>query len=172
MPSNWTKQPQQLNQVRYLNSGTGDSVVGGSLGTVPSTVQASQFVQDIPGDRIILGHADALALSNTTSVGTLYGGLYQYVRTKSNSTATATRGRLVFWELTVNYNLYQVTPDEVQGLIAGAVITSTITKGYNWWIQVAGFASLQFKTTITGTPTIDRGVFASMAGTGSDVGTV
>lgn len=170
MPSNWTKQPQQLNQQRYINGGSGDSVVGGSITSVPSGVPASQFIQDIPGDRIIFGQADALALSKT-SVGTLYGGLYQYVRTKSNSTATPTLNRLVYWDNTVNYNLYQVTPDEVTGMIAGSCI-NTLTKGYSWWIQIAGLASLRFRASITGTPTVGRGVFAAMAGAGSDVGTV
>ena len=58
MPSNWTKQPQQLNQVRYMNAGSGDSVLGGSINTVPSTVGASQGVQDIPGDRMVLGRSE------------------------------------------------------------------------------------------------------------------
>src|SRR5262245_6699656 len=114
MPSNWTKQPQQINQQRYFNSGSGDSIVGGAITSVPSAVGATQGVQDVPGDRLVFGQADAVAMSNTT-VGTLYGGLYQYVRTKSTSTATPTLSRLVFWDNTVNYNLYQVTPDEVAG---------------------------------------------------------
>lgn len=170
MPSNWTKQPQQLNQVRYLNSGSGDSVVGGLLTGVPSGVAASQGIQDVPGDRIIFGMADALALSNTT-VGTLYGGMYQYVRTKSNSTATPTLNRAVFWDNTVNYNLYQTTPDEVTGFWAGFNI-NTLTKGYNWWIQIAGMITMRFLASITGTPTVGRGVFLAMAGAGSDVGSV
>ncbi len=159
MPSNWTKQLQQLNQVRYMNSGSGDSVVGGLITGVPSGVAANQGIQDVPGDRIILGMADALALSNTT-IGTLYGGMYQYVRTKSTSTATPTLARAVFWDNTVNYNLYQVTPDEVTGFWAGFNI-NTLTKGYNWWIQVAGLITMRFLATITGTPTVGRGVLST-----------
>ena len=170
MPSNWTKQPQQLNQVRYLNSGSGDSIVGGAINSVPSAVGAFQGVQDVPGDRIIFGMADALALSNTT-VGTLYGGMYQYVRTKSTSTATPTLNRAVFWDNAVNLNLYQVTPDEVTGMWAGFNI-NTLTKGYNWWIQIAGLITMRFRASITGTPTAGRGVFLAMAGAGTDVGTV
>lgn len=169
MPSNWTKQTQILNQQRYFNGGSGDSVIGGAITSVPSAVGASQGNQDVPGDRLIFGQADALAMSDTT-IGTLYGGLYQYVRTKSNSTATPTRGRLVFWDNTVNYNLYQVTPDEVAGFKAGVAI-NTLTKGYSWWIQIAGIASIDFRAAISGTETVGRGVFALMGGAGADVGT-
>ncbi len=169
MPSNWTKQTQILNHQRYFNGGSGDSVVGGALTGVPSGIGANQGNQDVPGDRLIFGQADALAMSKT-SVGTLYGGLYQYVRTKSNSTATPTIGRLVFWDNTVNYNLYQVTPDEVVGMIAGVAI-NTLTKGYSWWIQIAGIANIHYRTSISGTETVGRGVFALMGGAGADVGT-
>lgn len=170
MPSNWTKQPMQLNQQRYLNGGNGDSVVGGAITSVPSAVGANQGIQDVPGDRIIFGQADALALSNTT-VGTLYGGLYQYVRTKSTSTASFLISRLVYWDNAVNYNLYQVTADEVAGMIAGVLINA-LTKGYSWWIQVAGIVDIMFKTSITGTETVGRGVFALMGGAGADNGRV
>lgn len=172
MPSNWTKQPMQLNQQRYLNNGLGDTIVGGALTAVPAGVPASQGIQDVPGDRMVLGFADALALSKTAN-STLQGGLYQYVRTKATSTATPTFGRLLFWDTTanLNLNLYQTTPDEVTGFIAGVAIT-TMTKGNSWWIQIAGIMSIKFRASITGTPTVGRGVFAAMAGAGADVGTV
>jgi hypothetical protein len=160
----------QINQQRYLNGGAGDSVIGGALSSVPTAVGASQGIQDVPGDRIIFGMADALALSNT-SIGTLYGGLYQYVRTKSNSTNTPTLGRLLFWDNTVNYNLYQTTPDEVTGQKAGFSI-NTLTKGYSWWMQICGIVNARYRATITGTPTVGRGVFALMGGAGSDSGTL
>lgn len=169
MPSNWTKQPQQKSQ-KYINGGSGDSVVGGALSGVPSAIGASQGMQDVPGDRLIFGQADALAMSDT-DIGTLYGGLYQYVRTKSNSTATPTINFLSFWDNTVNYNLYQVTPDEVTGMKAGVFI-NTLTKGYSWWQFVAGICDIRFKTSITGTETVGRGVFALMGGAGADNGRV
>lgn len=174
MPSNFTKQPQQLNQVRYMNDGAGDSVIGGQITSVPSGVVASQGIQDIPGDRIILGHMDAYALSDST-VGLLYGGLYQYVTTYASSTASPGRGQLAFWRNATTtpqaYNNYVVSADEATQLIAGVFISSP-TKGNSWWIQIAGFASIKFLTTITGTPTVNRGVFAAYAGAGSDVGRV
>jgi hypothetical protein len=172
MPSQWIKQPQQLNQVKYLNSGSGDSVVGGALSGVPSEVGAQQFIQNRPGDRMILGEEDAAALSDP-SVGTLYGGLYQYVRTPSGSTATPTRGRAAFWDTSVANSQFQVTPDESgtegAGLFAGVFI-NTLTKGYNWWIQQAGKVTVQFRATLTGIPAAGCPVFVAGAGAGVDVG--
>ncbi len=170
MPSNWTKQPQQITR-QYINDGTGLSVVGGAIASVPSGVQASQGIQDVPGDRIVFGMVDAAALSDT-SIATLYGGLYQYVQTLSTSTATPTRGRAVFWYNTGDLNNYRVTADEVEGMWAGFPITATITKGYSWYIQLAGLITMHFKASITGTPTVGRGVFLLMTGAGADVGTV
>lgn len=173
MPSSWVKQPQQLNEVRYLNSGSGDSVVGGSLKGVPSGVGAQQFLQNRPGDRMILGEADANAFDDST-VGTLYGGIYQYVRTKSAATAAFARAHAVFWDTGVAATQYQVTSDEsgIQGvgLFAGVLI-NTLTAGYAWWIQVAGRVSVQFRATLTGAGSgAGSPVFLAGAGAGADVG--
>src|SRR6185295_14085170 len=93
MPSNFTKQPQFLT-AKFFNDGTGDATIGGALTMAPSGI-GTQGDQTIPGDRLIFGPSDALAMSNN-SVGNLYGGLYQYVTTVNNSTATALRGHAVF----------------------------------------------------------------------------
>jgi hypothetical protein len=113
----------------------------------------SQGQQTLPGDRIILNAVDALALSDTTNVGTLYDGLYIYVRTKSTSSLTPTIGHLAFWDTGVAQSIHQVTPDESgsQGVaLCAGVFVSTLTKGYNWWIQAAGLASIVFTTPLTG----------------------
>ncbi len=172
MPSNWTKQPQFL-LAKYFNSGSGDAVVGGLLTGVPTGVIASQGAQTRAGDRMVLSASDALALSDPT-VGTLYGGLYQYVTTASGSTATPTRGRLAFWDTTVADSVYQVTPDESgttgASLIAGIFI-NTLTKGYSWWILIAGKGYATFRAALTGAPSAGCAVFAAAAGAGVDVGT-
>ncbi len=171
MPSNFTKQVQFLTN-KYFNGGSGDSVVGGTLSGVPANVGASQYSQTQPGDRIVLGTADALALSDTVNTGTLYEGIYQYVRTPSSPTATPTINRLAFWDSSTSQN--QVTPDEsgAQGanLIAGVFI-NTLTKGNSWWIQIAGRATLLFRTVLTGTAADGVAVYAAGAGAGTDVGT-
>src|SRR3990170_3290702 len=132
MPGQWFKPAAAvMDQGRFLNSGAGDSVIGGSISAVPSTVGAVAGKAARPGDRIIVGEEDALALSDT-AIGTLYGGLYQYVTTKSTATAAFTRGKACFWDTAVANKIFQVTSDESgsQGvaLFAGVLI-NTLTSG-------------------------------------------
>lgn len=152
MPSSWLSNIPQLDQVKYLNSGSGDATVYGTVATAPSGLSTSQYNQNDPGMRIILSESDAAALDDA-AVGTLYGGIYQYVRTKAASTLTPTRGHAAFWNTAVAATQYEVTPDEDGsqgvGLFAGVFI-NTLTKGYSWWIQIAGRVSVQFRTVLTG----------------------
>lgn len=160
------KQPQQL-PGSYLNYGSGMSVVGGQLSTAPSGLVASQGMQDIPGDRMMLDAADALALSDT-DIGTLYGGLYQFVHVEENPTATATRGRLAFWsDEDAGPGDYDVSPDE-DDFIAGVFI-NTLTDNYYWWIQIAGQVDAFFVSTLS-VATQGKGVYAAFAGAGANVG--
>lgn len=177
MPSNSFKQPQQLNVQggggQFLNGGSGDSVIGGLIQSVPAGLNISQGIQTLPGDRMVVGEEDIAALTKS-SVGTLFGGIYTYVRTNATSTATPTRGRAVFWDTTVANKQFQVTPDEggTTGvtLFAGVAI-QTLTKGNAWWIQAAGPTACQFRTTMTGTPAIGSAIYLAAAGAGADVGT-
>jgi hypothetical protein len=93
---------------------------------------------------------DALKESNV-AIGTLYGGTYMMVKTNA-AAANLTRGRLVFWDLTVPEDNYQVHQDETQNgglpLIAG-VLLCTVTAGNYCWIQVAGKATVQCRATVT-----------------------
>jgi hypothetical protein len=175
MPSNFTKQPQFLT-AKYFNTGAGDTVIGGSLTGVPTNIGASAGDQTRPGDRLVLGAADALALSDP-AVGTLYGGLYQYVTTAlvGHSTSAPARANLAFWDVSVVDALYQVTADEddVRGinLIAGVYI-NTLTKGNSWWIAVAGKVIANFRAVFTGAPATGCAVYAANAGAGADNGTL
>lgn len=171
MPSAWVKQNQQLpSGNKYLNSGAGDVVVGGSLSGVPSGIGATAYNQNRPGDRLIIGEEDALALSDVSGVGTLYGGLYQYVKTKSTATAACTRGKAAFFDSAVLGKAFQVTPDESgnQGvaLFAGVFI-NTLTSGNSWWIQVAGKVYVRMKATaFTGLPSDGCAVYLAELGAG------
>jgi hypothetical protein len=190
MPSNFTKQPQYPLQP-FLNSGTGDTTSQGTLTTVPSAVNASQGVQDLPGDRIVLGARDAFALSNTT-VGNLYEGIY--MRVANNATAAAAIGRLAFWDpaaftlaasTSANNldNLYQVTTAEPAagsgptGPVAGVFIVAQAVSTF-WWIQIAGKATMAFGTATnsqfggTNTYLLYGGVYASGMGTTNGSGYV
>lgn len=160
-------------QGHYINNGNGDTVLYGNIATAPAGSTANAFLQNFPGDRIILAPADALAYSNNT-VGNLYNGTFRYVGTRNNSTATPTIGRAAFWDPTAagtgnNISseaadvLYQVTPDGnaanyTNTLFAGVFI-NTLVKGNWWWIQECGKATCSFRATITGTPAIGSGVY-------------
>lgn len=161
MPCNFSKQPQFLTR-KYLNSGNGEAVLQGQLTGVPVGVTASQGIQDLPGDRIIFGAADALALSDPT-VGTLYEGLYQYVGTQALSTLPFEIGHAVYWNGFVADSAYEVSADEQAddvGSFAGVLI-NTITRGYWGWIQIAGKVSAVFQAQLTGTPVAGCPVYLS-----------
>lgn len=111
----------------------------------------SQGLAGVPGQ---LGQvfsatfAQALALSKT-SIGTLYGGLYQVVKFKSTSTTAPARGGLCFWE--APGTTYTVTPDTTALLetnIAGVYVNAP-TKGNYGIIQVGGLASVLFRSSVT-----------------------
>ncbi|MGH7184483.1 MAG: hypothetical protein ACREJN_21265 [Nitrospiraceae bacterium] len=174
MPSNWAKQTQQISASGggFLNGGAGDTVIGGILTSVPAGVNASQGIQDIPGDRIIFGMADALALSKV-SVGTLYGGMYQYITTYASATGAASVHRGCFWRQLSLDNSYTVTPDESGAagvsLHAGVYI-NTLTAGNSWWIQTAGKVSVLFRGTLSGTGGAGVAAYFAGAGAGVDLG--
>ncbi len=172
MPSNIIKYPWYLS-TKFLNSNNsaGDPVVGGNFTTVPANIGGSQGQQDLPGDRIILGAADALALSDNT-VGNLYGGIFQYVGTRNNSSSAPTRGHAGFWDLAASSNAqtaslsYQVNSDEPANIttrmFAGVFINSP-TKGNFWWLQTAGKVNAQFRTTLTAAGNIGAAAYLSGA---------
>lgn len=122
---------------------------------VPLTSPSGSIVQSYDGQvggKLTLDTKAALALSLTT-IGTLYAGVYMYVKFKSDSTATVARGNIVFWSDMANY---EVTPDvtaTTASLVAGIGIC-VVTKGQYGFIQVAGKASVLFGTVTKGAPAI------------------
>lgn len=168
MASNWFKQIQKLPEGGKLNSGNGLATVGGVINTLPANVPSPMFNQNAPGDRMIIGEADALALYDST-VGVLYGGIYTYVLTKSTSTAPFTRGLAVFWDTGVANSVYQVTADESGlqgvGLFAGVTI-NTITRGYAHWVQSAGRVLARMRAVFTGVPADGCPVYLAGVGAG------
>src|SRR5271166_1213530 len=171
----------------YLNSNnSGDSIIGGAQSSAVATqIGASQWDQNIPGDRFVFSPSDALALSNTSAFGgNLYTGTYRYVAAKNNSTSTPQPGRAAFWNRPGNNGnndaLYEVTSDEnavLLSLFAGFYI-NWIPLGasgdYYWFIQESGKTTVQFAgnngTVLYGnanlaTPAAGGGVY--LAGQGS-----
>jgi hypothetical protein len=117
------------------------------------------------GQRVALG-PDEVKFSS--AIGTLYGGVYQYVRIAAASTALL-RGRLLFWDTSVSENLYQVTAVEPTGvsLIAGVAL-NVITPGNYGWIQVAGRATCLFRAALTKAAAVGDLVLAAAQGAGAD----
>lgn len=121
---------------------------------------------------MVLGEEDAAALTNTTT-GTLYGGMFQYIRTPSGSTATPTVNRAMFWDVSVANSQFQATPDEngASGISPFAgIMVNTITKGNFWWLQNAGRVRAKFRAALTGVAADGQAVYNAAAGAGADVG--
>ena len=154
MSVNFNK-PPWYQGAKYLND-VNDSVVGGSISTLPSGVGATKGEQTLPGDRIILDAATAAALSDST-VGTLHGGVYMYVLA-TYTTAAAALGKAAFWSAlsgTVLETAYQVSSDAVPSTAVptrfAGVFINAITKNYYGWIQISGLATCLFDSALTAT---------------------
>jgi len=163
-----TKQADQLT-ARFLNT-VNDTVAGGAIVSLPTGITGPAVSATQPGDRIVLDDPTALANSDYTNTGQLYGGVYMYVGTYASSTATINRGQCAFWlpsALPPNTSTapatsvsYTVTADAqpttaIPAYIAGVFINGNaspavpLVKGNYGWIQVAGVASCQIDTTET-----------------------
>ena len=147
----------QLTFGAYINSNnSGDAIIGGAQSSqVATQIGASQWTQNIPGDRFIFTPSDALALSNTSAFGgNLFTGTYRYVAAKNNSTSEPQPGRAAFWNRPGNNGnndaLYEVTSDENATLLAlfAGVYINWIPLGasgdYYWFIQESGKTTVQF----------------------------
>lgn len=131
---------------KFLND-VNDTASGGVPVSLPAGVPLPQSSQTLPGDRIVLDDATALALSDTT-IGTLLGGIYMYVQTDSTSTASPARGCACFFKQNQIGVSYLFTADgqptaAVPSNYIGVFINA-ITKGNFGWVQIAGTMSVQF----------------------------
>jgi hypothetical protein len=151
----------------YLNR-VADPVVG--MNAAPLGPGLSKFAAQL-GQAVVLGSNEIVYDS---AIGTLYSGMYQYVRIKSTDTAPVI-GQQVFWDLSVAENLYQVTVAEATYglLVAGVVINGgsypCIAGNYSW-ICVSGKCNVQFRATLTAAGAIGSAVFQAAAGAGADQG--
>jgi hypothetical protein len=139
-----TKQADFLT-AKFLND-VNDAAAGGVIVSVPSGAPSPSVSQTLPGDRIVLDDATALALSDT-AVGTLLGGVYMYVQHKTTTRAAA-RGGIAFFKTADLGSAYTVYGDAdpsttVPTHIAGIYISAPTANNY-CWIQVAGAASILF----------------------------
>lgn len=155
MPSNFV---QQIDRIVSTLASANDPLPGQS---VSSGTGAAQYGGQV-GARVCLGNDDP-AITRSSSP-TLYGGIYQYVQFYTSATQAASRGLIAFWQTDTRYI---VTNDEPTGVsdIAG-ICLNAVTKGNYGWIQIAGRASVLFRTAITkATPAVGDLVLAAAIGT-------
>lgn len=133
-----------------LNGGSGDPVIGqpnASVSGLPVIGYDGQLGKRYVATGVTTGvaYSEATRLSNT-SVGTLYGGVYQYVQVPSTATATPAIGNIAFWtdptKMTVN-------ADATAAAVQMGIFINAITKGDYGWVQIGGLASVLFKSSIT-----------------------
>jgi hypothetical protein len=158
-----------------------DTVIAGrpSSAPVPSGVTPPSLISGQLGKRYALS-PENIAQMYDSSVGTLYGGWYRYVRMRADdvdSPAVAV-GSVLFWDTTLTdwWKYYQVTRDENLSSVDNAVVIAGIylggfTGGNYGFIQDAGLVPVRFRSVLTTAGAIGSRVYASGAGdTGLDQG--
>lgn len=129
----------------YLNN-TNDPSIGKAIANT-GYLFISQYA-GILGKLVRADHKEALMLSDT-SIGTLYGGIYQYVK----ATSALARGQVVAWDTNANngFTDYEVTSTitlGMEGFLAGFAL-NTVTSGNYCWIQVGGLATALCAASVT-----------------------
>ena len=133
------------------------------------------------GKHLTVGNEFVAGLTNTT-VGTLYGGRYRYVRRRSTDDASPSLGpgKIAFWDTTLTnwQDFFQVTTDENLSSSANAVMRAgifigNITPGNYGFIQDLGEVYVRFRSVLTTAGAIGSPVYAAAAGdVGLDQGTL
>lgn len=159
-----------------------DTYIGGapagSIG-LSAALQTSQYQGQL-GKALWVG-PDQIGQMYKSSVGTLYGGRYRYVRMRDgdiDSPAVAV-GQILFWDTTLTnwQQYYQVTRDENLSSVDNAVMIAGIylggfTGGNYGFIQDQGMVPVLFRTVLTTAGAIGSRSYAAGAGdTGADQGT-
>jgi len=136
-------------------------------GAIVASVTGGLAYEGQLGQKLVLG-PDEVRYDPT--IGTLYGGVYQYVRFRTTAVAAPARGLIAFWDLSVAENLYQVTNDEGGdgGVnVWAGIVLNAVTRGNYGLIQIEGKVSVQFRTLITAAiPAIGDPVYCAGIGAG------
>lgn len=153
----------------FINT-VNDQVIGNTPAFLNSTTQSLTGGQ--LGQAIWLD--DRNLLYNST-MGTVYGGRFRYVRLASGASAVVV-GQIVFWDISVADNLFQVTTVETGSVPgaqfrAGIVLNSNWTAGYYSFIQDLGPTYVKFRAALSHAPAgVGVAVYAAAAGAGADNG--
>ncbi|MGD9935146.1 MAG: hypothetical protein AB7T37_15735 [Dehalococcoidia bacterium] len=153
----------------YINQ-VNDPVPG--LSAVPGGTGVSPYFGQV-GKWLDL---DDSALKFNSSVGTVWGGRFQYVKLAATATSNPAVGQIVFWDDANAASEYEVTtledasstPNAVQ--IAGIVLSNVWTAGYYSIIQTVGLVNVKFRAVLTSAGQLGSSVYAAGAGAGADNG--
>ena len=157
-----------------------DTYIGGApAGSIGLTTGTSQYAGQL-GKALWMG-PDQIAQMYDSSVGTLYGGRFRYVRMRSadDDSPVLTPGKIVFWDTTVSnwQSAYQVTRDENLSSSDNAVMIAGIyiggfEPGNYGFIQDMGMVPVRFRSVLTAAGAIGSRCYAAGTGDiGSDQGT-
>lgn len=152
-----------------------DTVIGGD----PSIGSRSRYAGQL-GKHFWAG-PDQITSMYDSSVGTLYGGRYRYVRMRDgdDDSPAVGVGQILFWDTTLTdwQTLYQVTRDENLSSSDNAVFIAGIylggfTGGHYGFIQDLGMVKVRFRSVLTTAGAIGSRAYAAGAGDlGTDQGT-
>jgi hypothetical protein len=144
---------------------TGDPGAGVLVTTANVSGSIVQEYTGMIGGMLTVSQADVVKLEDT-GTGVLYGGVYRYVKFLPVGSTACVRGGVALWLDTsaVSPTCYNVTNEgsTARNNFPAGIFLNVVTKGYYDWIQVAGLASVKFKTALgTATPAIGDAVFVA-----------
>ena len=158
-----------LSQIIQVSSGlinvVNDPVPG--LPVVPQGTGISPFQGQI--GKVL--NLDQSNVKFDSSVGTVYEGLFQYVKLGPNATANPVVGSVVFWDLDEDPADFAVTTEEDAGgttdaavMIAGIVLSEEWSVGYYSFIQVVGLVNVQMRAALTSAGAVGAAIYTAAAG--------
>lgn len=159
-----------------------DTYIGGeAAGNSGLTTPNSQYSEQL-GKAVWFGpQGHQIGVLFDSTVGTLYGGRYRYVRMRDgdDDSPAVGVGHILFWDTTIaNWQqMYQVTRDENLSSSDNAVFIAGIylggfTGGNYGFIQDLGMVNVRFRSVLTAAGAIGSRAYAAGAGDlGNDQGT-
>jgi hypothetical protein len=161
-------------KIHRVNSGTINQVNDASPGmtSTPMGPNRSHYLGEL-GQGIWLDDSQ-IVCSTAAGFKQVYGGHFRYVRLAAAATAVVA-GQLVFWDLSVADNLYQVTTSEAVSadaamFRAGVVLNPSWAAGYYSFIQDVGPVFVKFRAVLTDAGILGSRCFCAAAGAGADNG--
>lgn len=154
-----------------------DTVIAGQAGIGSLSKFAGQLGKYLTVSR------EQIAGMYDSDVGTLYGGIYQYVRRRAadDDSPAMAAGKIAFWDTTVTspawQEAFQVTADvnlssSANAIMRAGIFLGNIEPGNYGFIQILGLVNIRFRSVLTAAGAIGSPVYAADVGdTGADQGT-